>query len=68
MGRSGPHVRQRVSHLALDQNRDPLDPGNVQGQSFNQRIHSELFAQNAGSVLVCESCVEIDYGRAWVTR
>src|SRR5208282_2291977 len=53
---------QGIAGLALYEDIDALDAGYVDGQGFNEGVDGELFAENAGAVLVDEGGVEIDEG------
>ena len=59
-------TRERVASLAFDQDVDPIYAGNVDGQRLDQRIYGELFAENAGAVLVGEGGIQIDDGGAGI--
>lgn len=60
--------RQRVAAFALDQNVYPMYPRNIHRQRLHQRIHRQLFAENAGSVLVGKRFIQIDDSRARIDQ
>ncbi len=53
---------QGFSCFAFDEDADSLDGWDVDGEGFDQGVDGELFAEDAGAVLVGEGGVEIDNG------
>src|ERR1700681_826275 len=59
---------ERFASFAFDQNVHALDAGNIRRQSLYQRIDRELFAEDAGAVLVGKRGIQIDDGCARINE